>query len=117
MGSLASLTPAFAHFGLADGEDVSHGLFVGYVLALLGLIAFVIYRRRKSTQESPELKSLKRQLRDLERSLTACLAQLKNADEYPNECGLTEEQRKERLKSAASIRGKIDTTKASLAAI
>ena len=116
LGSLAPLSEAWAHFGLADGEDIGHGIFWAYGLVFGSLICFVGYRRWAGNQGTPEQRTLNKHLKELERALNACLKQLKNAEEYPKECGLTDEQRRESMNSASSIQTQIDETKNMLAA-
>ncbi len=53
---------------------------------------------------------------ELERVLAACMAKLRNAEDYPNECGLTREQRDEQLGLIATIERQIAETKADMAA-
>ena len=115
-GSLAPLSFALAHGVTGGEEDAGNELFWLYGLVLTGIAGIVIYRKWWATRESPERRQLKRRLIDFERALTSCRAQLQNAEDYPKECGLTDEQRLERLKSLASIRGKIDEIKMELAA-
>lgn len=115
-GSLAPLAQALAHGVTGGDEDSGNEFFWLYGLLLAGIAGFVIYRKWWRPKESPERRALKRRLSEFERALTSCMAQLKNAEDYPNECGLTDEQRRERLESAASIRGKIDEIKMELAA-
>ncbi len=115
-GSLAPLTLAFAHGVTGGEEDGGNGLFWLYGLVLASIAGFVIYRKWWGARESPERRALKRRLSDFERALTSCMAQLHNAEDYPKECGLTDEQRQERLESVESIQGKIDEIKMDLAA-
>ncbi|MBT3553212.1 MAG: hypothetical protein HOO19_19740 [Rhodospirillaceae bacterium] len=112
----AARTPAQAHFGLADGDDVGSGLFWVYGFVFASLAAFLIYRKRARKRQSPEQRTLNFRLVDLERALTACLAELKNADDYPGECGLTFAERQERQVSASSIREKIAALNAEMMA-
>jgi hypothetical protein len=104
----AALAPAHAHFGLADGDDVGSGLFWVYGIGIAALAAFLIYRKRNRNRETPEQRALKRRLGELERALTACLTQLQNVEDYPNECCLTHAERQERLVSASALREKIE---------
>lgn len=112
----ANLAPAHAHFGLTDGDDVGTGLFWVYGFVFISLAAFIIYRKRTRRRQSPEQRALKFHLADLERALGACLTELKNADDYPGECGLTHTERQERQVSASSIREKIAAINAEMAA-
>ena len=106
-GAAAPPATAFAHFGLADGDDAGNGLFWVYGFVFAGLAGFLLYRKRFRTYVSPEQRTLIHRLRDLERALSACLTELKNDEDYPNECGLTHAERQERLLSASAIREKI----------
>jgi len=115
-GSLAPLSTAFAHFGLAGDEDVGHVLFWFYGLLLAGITGYVLYRKWWKPEESPEHRALKRRLSECERALTSCRTQLQNAEDYPKECGLTDVQRRECQESIASIQGKIEKIKMDLAA-
>lgn len=117
VGSLAPFSQAMAHFGLADGEDFGHGIFWVYGFVFAGLIGFVFYQRWSRTKGTPEQRSLKLQLKELDHALKSCLKQIQNADDYPNECGLSDEERRENIKSAASLQTQIDQTKTTLAAI
>ena len=113
---LSPLSRALAHFGLADGEDIGHGIFWAYGLVFAALIGFIIYRRWDRRRGTPEQRSLRLQLKELNRALDVCLKKIKNADEYPNECGLSDEKRRRELESAKSIRSKIGHTKEILSA-
>jgi hypothetical protein len=106
-GAMAPLASAFAHFGLYGDKEIGHGLFWMYGIAFTGLAAFIIYRKRSRAGLTPEQHELRQRVADLERALTACMTQLQNAEDYPNECGLTYAEREERLVSASSIREKI----------
>ena len=114
--SLSNATLALAHFGLADGDDVGTGLFWVWGVFLAGIVGFFVYKKWWASDEQPERRALKRRLGELERALSSCQSQLQNAKDYPNECGLSEEQRRERLTTVMSIQGLIDKTKAELAA-
>ena len=116
VGSLAPLALAFAHGVFGGEEDAGNGLFWLYGLVLAFIAGIVIYRKWWGARESPERRALKGRLSDFERALSSCMAQLQNAEDYPKECGLTDEQRLERLKSVASIQGKIEAIKMDLAA-
>ncbi|NQV54236.1 MAG: hypothetical protein HQ503_00130 [Rhodospirillales bacterium] len=114
---MAPLAFAYAHGGVGSGDDGGTGLFLIYGLVLAGVAGLIIYRKWIRAGQSPEQRTLKRSLKDFERALETCLTQLQNAEDYPNECGLTETERRERLASAASIRAQIERAKAGLAAI
>ena len=65
----------------------------------------------RGLKERPRIRAHKRRLADLERALKSCLMQLRNADDYPKECGLTEEARRDNLGSATKIRRLIEDAK------
>ena len=106
---------AYAHFGLSGDEDVGHALFWFYGILLTSIIGYVIYRKWLAKNETPERLILKRRLSEFERTLNSCLVQLQNADDYPNECGLTDMQRLERNKTISTIQKKIDEIRLELA--
>ena len=106
---------ALAHFGLSGDEDVGHALFWFYGILLTSIISYVIYRKWLAKNETPERLILKRRLSEFERTLNSCLVQLQNADDYPNECGLTDKQRSERKETVATIQKKIDEIRLELA--
>ena len=113
-GSLAPLAPAFAH-GSLTGTDAGDTLLWFYGGLAFAVVAFFVLRRWIVGGRSPERRELKRQLDDLERALAYRQAQLRNADDYPRECGLTVRQRRALLDSTASIRRRIEETRAALA--
>ena len=106
-GAMAPLASAFAHFGLYGDEEIGHELFWLYGILFTALAAFIIYRKRSRARLTPEQHELRQRVAELERALAACMTQLQNAEDYPNECGLTHAERQERLVSASSIREKI----------
>ena len=110
------LSNAFANNGLTGGVEVGHGIFWAYGLVFAALIGFIIYRRWDKRRGTPEQRSLRLQLKELNRALDVCLKKIKNADEYPNECGLSDEKRRKELESAKSIQSKIGHTKEILSA-
>ena len=110
------LSKALAHFGLADGEDVGHGIFWAYGIVFITLIGFIFYRRFDRRRATPEQQSLRLQLKELNVALNNCFKQIQNADEYPNECGLSIEQRKKNLDATKLIQDQIDHTKEMLSA-
>ena len=110
------LSNAFANNGLTGGVEVGHGIFWAYSLVFAALIGFIIYRRWDRRRGTPEQRSLRIQLKELNRALDVCLKKIKNADEYPNECGLSDEKRRKELESAKSIQSKIGHTKEILSA-
>ena len=110
------ISNAFANNGLAGSVEVGHGIFWAYGLVFLALIGFIIYRRWDRRRGTPEQRSLRLQLEELNRALDACLKQIKNADEYPNECGLSNEQRHRNVKSVESIKSQIGHTEETLSA-
>ena len=106
-GAMAPLASAFAHFGLYGDEEIGHELFWLYGILFTALAGFIIYRKRSRAGLTPEQHELRQRVAELERALAACMTQLQNAEDYPNECGLTHAERQERLVSASSIRDKI----------
>ena len=116
VAGMVPVASALAHFGLSGDDDIGHGLFWIYGILLTGIAAFIIYRKWIGSSVSPQQRTLTRRLSELERAHTACMARLKNAEDYPNECGLTPAQRQERLDSVALIQQQICETKAELAA-
>ena len=114
--SFFPLSNAFANNGLTGGVEVGHGIFWAYGLVFAALIGFIIYRRWDRRRGTPEQRSLRLQLKELNRALDVCLKKIKNADEYPNECGLSDEKRRKELESAKSIQSKIGHTKEILSA-
>ncbi len=115
-GTVAPLSSAYAHFGLAGDDEIGHGLFIGYCVLLIGLVTFIIYRKWIRSTENPEQRDLKRNLRELQRAQTSCKTQLQNAIDYPNECGLSDAERKEREQSITLMQHQIEEAEAHLAA-
>ena len=113
--SLAPLSAALAHGAQTGEQDSGHGLFWIYGFLLAGIAGLIIYRKWWRGKEPPERRALKRRLGELQRAHASCLKQLQNAEDYPKECGLTDADRHERLRSVASIRGEIDVIKTELA--
>ena len=113
--SLAPLSAALAHGAQTGEQDSGHGLFWIYGFLLAGIAGLIIYRKWWRGKEPPERRALKRRLGELQRAHASCLKQLQNAEDYPKECGLTGEQRRDRVESVALIRRRIDETKADLA--
>ncbi|MEE8352410.1 MAG: hypothetical protein V3R37_09515 [Rhodospirillales bacterium] len=113
VGSHALITRAGAH-GVVGGEDSGNEFFWLYGLVLASLGGFLVYRKWRASQETPEHLAQKRRLRDYERDYAMCMSQLKNADDYPEECGLTQAERQDRVQSAAAIQENIDKIKAEL---
>jgi hypothetical protein len=116
LGCIAPLSKALAHFGLADGEEIGHGIFWVYGLVFTTLIGFVFYQRWARGKGTIEQRSLRLQLKELDRALHSCLKQIQNADDYPNECGLSKEQRNENMASVLQLQSQIDQTKEMLSA-
>jgi len=116
--SAASTLPArvLAHGGLAGDTDPGHGIWWVYGILLSGLIAYPIYRLWRHGNETPARKALKRRLAELEHEAASCLTRLRNADDYPRECGLTDNERQECVDSLAAFRNLIEEAKSELAA-
>lgn len=108
---------AHAHGGLSFGDD--HGTlllwFYGLVLAaIVGVIVRRIYRRSSEEARNPNASA---RLAELEIALTSNLATLRNAEEYPAECGLTDQERQTRTDTIAKIRRLIDEETRRLTAV
>ncbi|MFP6759246.1 MAG: hypothetical protein VCC99_13675 [Alphaproteobacteria bacterium] len=109
---------ATAHGLLGTGHDIGHYLLWVYAIAFAALIGFVVVKLvRKGDSTQVEMKAVKRRITDLESTLASCTKQLKNAEDYPVECGLSDEQRQEKLDSATSLRQLIDEEKLKLIAV
>jgi len=106
------ITPALlhAHGVLASDDDTGYGIWWFYGI-LGGLGGLFIWWGGKNP---PQIRARKRRLADLERALNSCLMQIRNAEDYPKECSLTEEARQENLDSAAKIRRLIEDAKSEL---
>ena len=76
-----------------------------------GLAGFILYKLIVGRNETPERKELRRGLAEFDHELKSCLKELKNAEEYPLECGLSDEQRQQLLESVAAIHRLIEETK------
>ena len=105
---------AFAHGGIGDEGDLGHGIFWLYGMVFAGLAGFILYKLIVGRNETPERKELRRRLAEFEHELKSCLKELQNAEEYPLECGLSDEQRQQLLESVAAIRRLIEETKSKL---
>ena len=105
------LSRAWANNGLAGSVEVGSAIFWAYGFIFLTLIAFIIYRRWDKRRGTPEQRSLRIQLKELNRALDGYLKQIHNADEYPHECGLSDEQRRKNIESVKSIQCQIDQTR------
>ena len=105
---------AFAHGGIGDEGDLGGGIFWLYGVMFAGLAGFILYKLIVGRNETPERKELRRRLAEFEHELKSCLKELKNAEEYPLECGLSDEQRQQLLESVAAIHRLIEETKRKL---
>ena len=105
---------AFAHGGIGDEGDLGGGIFWLYGVMFAGLAGFILYKLIVGRNETPERKELRRRLAEFEHELKSCLKELKNAKEYPLECGLSDEQRQQLLESFAAIHRLIEETKRKL---
>ena len=114
---MAALTgcsiPALVHGHgvVASDDDAGYGIWWLYGILFVGLGGFLFYWKWRRLKESPGVRAHKRRLADLERALNSCLMELRNADDYPKECGLTEEARRDNLDSATKIRRLIEDAK------
>ena len=93
------LSRAWGNNGLAGSVELGSAIFWAYGFIFLTLIGFIIYRRWDRRRGTPEQRSLRIQLKELNRALDGYLKQIHNADEYPLECGLSDEQRRKNLQS------------------
>lgn len=114
-GSLFSSTSAQAHFAVSDSTEINHTIFWIYGILLFGVAGLIIYRKFVIGGRPAGERALKRELNELERALKSCQSDLKNAEDYPNQCGLTYTERQDRVNSATSIEGLIAKTKTKLA--
>lgn len=115
-GSLAPFNAAFAHGGLAGDDDAGNEFFWLYGILVAGIVGFIIYRKWWHSKDPPEVKALKRRISELERAHKLYQTQLQNAEDYPNEYGLTDLQCKEKQEAVASLEGQIASAKENLAA-
>lgn len=101
---------AFAHGGQTTGHDQGGGLlwvYAAVLVGILGLVAFRIYRR---SSRPPDSGSAQR-LAELEAALASNLATLRDAEDYPSECGLNAKERQAVLDDGAAIRRLIEEEK------
>ena len=113
---VGSTIPAMlhAHGGLSGEDDPGVGIWWLYGILFGGLGGLLFYRKWRAVKEPPERMAHKRRLKDLERTLKSHLMQLRNADDYPKECGLTDEQRRDSLDSIVKFRHLIEVAKSEL---
>ena len=102
---------ALANNGLAGSVEIGDEIFWAYGFVFAALIGFVIYRRWDRRRGTPEQRTLRLKLKELNRLLSNCLNQIQNADKYPNECGLSDEQRRKSEEIAKSLQSQIDNTR------
>ena len=102
---------ALANNGLAGSVEIGDEIFWAYGCVFAALIGFVIYRRWDRRRGTPEQRTLRLKLKELNRLLSNCLNQIQNADKYPNECGLSDEQRRKSEEIAKSLQSQIDNTR------
>ncbi len=108
-------TTAHAHGLLIGGHDVGPVLLWVYGAAFAALAGLVVLNKvRGGDPAHGEKKALKRRIAELEHGLAACMKHLKNAEDYPAECGLSDQQRQHRLDSAVTFRRMIDEEKLKL---
>lgn len=95
---------AFAHGGQTVDNDRGAGLLWVYVIALAGIVAFIVFRFYLRSTRPQEPRRLIRRLKELDAALTSNLATLRDAEDYPSECGLSAKERQSRLDAVAAIR-------------
>ena len=110
----ASSGVAFAHGGIGDEGDLGQGIFWLYGIVFAGLAGLILYKVIGGRNETPERKELRRRLAELEHGLKSRSKELQNAEEYPLECGLSDEQRQQLSESVAAIHQLIEETKSKL---
>lgn len=117
LASAGSLLPAFAqaHGVSSAGTEIGRGIFWAYGIVFSGLGLFAGWKLFLRRQPA-ETRALKRRLADCQRALTACQAVLRNADDYPAQCALTDDQRRGHEQSAIDLRTQIEGLKSQLAA-
>ncbi len=104
-----------AHGGLSLDDDHGNPLVWLYLFVLVVVVGIVV-RRIYVRSTRPERKHhTSGRLVDLETALNSHLATLRNADEYPADCGLSAKEKRTLLEAAASIRGLIEEEKQRLA--
>ena len=79
-----------------------------------GLAGLILYKVIGGRNETPERKEQRRRLAELEHGLKSRSKELQNAEEYPLECGLSDEQRQQLSESVAAIHQLIEETKSNL---
>ena len=109
--SFLPVARALANNGLAGSVEIGDEIFWAYGFVFAALIGFVIYRRWDRRRGTPEQRTLRLKLKELNRLLSNCLNQIQNADKYPNECGLSDEQRRKSEEIAKSLQSQIDNTR------
>lgn len=107
-------SPAYAHGGLSLGDDHGTTLLWLYAIVLAAIVGVIVRRIYLRSTRPPGHQHLTR-LAELEVALTSNLAKLRNAEEYPAECGLSAEERQTRLDAVAAIRRVIEEEKLKLA--
>ncbi len=108
---------ASAFCGLDIDADTGRGILAVWGGAVFGLGGFTLHRIWRNAAEPPEARALKTRLGELERGLALISSQLRNAEDYPRECGLSEEQHRDRQEAAISIREMIADVNSQLALI
>ncbi len=107
-------TVTYAHGVVGDGHDSGSRLLwlYGIVLGVVaGLILFRIYLRSSGRLANKERT---RRLAELERTLTSHQTAVRNADDYPNQYGLSRADRQSRMDAIATLRRLIDEEKLKL---
>ena len=69
---------ALANNGLAGSVEIGDEIFWAYGFVFAALIGFVIYRRWDRRRGTPEQRTLRLKLKELNRTLNTCLKQIQN---------------------------------------
>ncbi len=107
--------PASAFCGLDIDADTGRGILAVWGAAILGLGGFTLHRMWQNATVHPKTLALRNRLGEHERGLALVTAQLLNAENYPKECSLTEDQRRDRQEAANALRINIADVNAQLA--
>lgn len=105
---------AFAHGGQTIDHDRGAGLLWLYAIVFAVIVGVIVRRIYLRTNRPPGHQHLTH-LAELGAALTSNLATLRNAEDYPSECGLTAKERQSRLNAIATIRRLIEEEELKLA--